>query len=307
MKKIITAAALVMGFAFAAQSHAAITFSFTNGSIVDSKHDLSFSSGATTKKATFQNTDSDQICIYCHTPHGASYTKGPLWNRGGTAATIGNPYSNADTMDGEVLTSFSTSSAACMTCHDGVTSMDNFINTQLGTYNSAGVVRNFGTGGTASIGAITAGITTISSLMGGAAASAADLRDDHPIGVPYCGGFSATTAGSCVDSDFIPASTGSVAAAKLTRKTAAGVTSTPANGSIAYAATDKWWIDTDGTTTSRSKQDLTLFVRTFAAPIAGDLPSVECATCHDVHNSGNGSFLRVSNARSALCLACHVK
>ena len=34
---------------------------------------------------------------------------------------------------------------------------------------------------------------------------------------------------------------------------------------------------------------------------------VECGTCHSVHDDTNGSFLRMSNAGSALCLACHVK
>mgnify|MGYP003574051340 CR=1 FL=1 len=34
---------------------------------------------------------------------------------------------------------------------------------------------------------------------------------------------------------------------------------------------------------------------------------MECASCHDAHNDANGSFLRKSNANSALCLTCHNK
>lgn len=35
---------------------------------------------------------------------------------------------------------------------------------------------------------------------------------------------------------------------------------------------------------------------------------VQCASCHDVHNSsGVTSLLRISNAASALCLTCHIK
>lgn len=34
---------------------------------------------------------------------------------------------------------------------------------------------------------------------------------------------------------------------------------------------------------------------------------VECATCHDVHDPDNGSFLRVNNAGSALCNTCHIR
>lgn len=35
--------------------------------------------------------------------------------------------------------------------------------------------------------------------------------------------------------------------------------------------------------------------------------TVECASCHNPHNNTNGTFLRKSNAGSALCLTCHVK
>lgn len=34
---------------------------------------------------------------------------------------------------------------------------------------------------------------------------------------------------------------------------------------------------------------------------------VECGTCYSVHDNTNEPFLRMSNAGSALCLACHVK
>ncbi|HFC54047.1 MAG TPA: cytochrome C [Gammaproteobacteria bacterium] len=35
--------------------------------------------------------------------------------------------------------------------------------------------------------------------------------------------------------------------------------------------------------------------------------TVQCASCHDPHNSVNPTFLRVSNTGSALCLRCHNK
>ena len=34
---------------------------------------------------------------------------------------------------------------------------------------------------------------------------------------------------------------------------------------------------------------------------------LECASCHDVHDDTNGSFLIMSNADSDLCLTCHNK
>ena len=35
--------------------------------------------------------------------------------------------------------------------------------------------------------------------------------------------------------------------------------------------------------------------------------SLQCASCHNPHNNAQGTFLRVSNAGSALCLTCHTK
>jgi predicted CXXCH cytochrome family protein len=35
--------------------------------------------------------------------------------------------------------------------------------------------------------------------------------------------------------------------------------------------------------------------------------TVECASCHNPHSNALGSFLRKSNAGSAMCLTCHIK
>jgi predicted CXXCH cytochrome family protein len=34
---------------------------------------------------------------------------------------------------------------------------------------------------------------------------------------------------------------------------------------------------------------------------------VECTSCHTGHDNSQGSFLRISNQGSAVCLACHIK
>ena len=49
-----------------------------------------------------------------------------------------------------------------------------------------------------------------------------------------------------------------------------------------------------------------------ATVVAAGLPlftgsSVQCATCHNVHDNTNVPFLRMSNAASALCTTCHIK
>lgn len=35
--------------------------------------------------------------------------------------------------------------------------------------------------------------------------------------------------------------------------------------------------------------------------------NIECASCHKVHDPANAPFLRIANASSALCIACHSK
>lgn len=43
------------------------------------------------------------------------------------------------------------------------------------------------------------------------------------------------------------------------------------------------------------------------ADVLGTGDTVECSSCHDVHNAGFASLLRMDNAGSVLCLACHIK
>ena len=102
-----------------------------------------------------------------------------------------------------------------------------------------------------------------------------DLRNDHPIGIQYGGGGITTTVLAPLDPDFKPVLTDTI------------------------NTNDVWWVETGGNTT-REKTDLQLYTR------AGE-PYVECASCHDPHESVNATFLRVSNASSAVCLACHTK
>ncbi|MBI5196127.1 MAG: cytochrome C, partial [Nitrospirae bacterium] len=32
-----------------------------------------------------------------------------------------------------------------------------------------------------------------------------------------------------------------------------------------------------------------------------------CGSCHNPHDNSNGTFLRVTNSGSGLCLKCHIK
>lgn len=46
-------------------------------------------------------------------------------------------------------------------------------------------------------------------------------------------------------------------------------------------------------------------VTTAGLKLYGTNNSVQCASCHDVHNNANTHFMRASNVNSGLCLTCH--
>src|SRR3990170_1656749 len=67
----------------------------TAGRIANSPHDLS--SGVAT------NADKNEVCVYCHTPHGAASTADtPLWNK--VVPTTTFTLYDSTTIDGEILT-----------------------------------------------------------------------------------------------------------------------------------------------------------------------------------------------------------
>lgn len=244
-----------------------------------------------------QFSGTEEICVFCHTPHGAASGAGnpPLWNKALPSSTyqvyntsVSSTIDGATAVDGVSGSAVGSVSIACLSCHDGTQAMNNFIN-QPG---SGGFVP----GGALMAGTWTAGtgptpVDVVTGRLGsGVANLGTDLRNDHPIGIQYCGGGinGADGTGSCRDGDFV----------------------TPSNTVI--AGTRVFWVETGGNST-RNKSDMILYNRDFgagAAP-AGIGPSVECASCHDPHvenvGGSNPTFLRVSNAQSAVCLSCHVK
>ncbi len=255
--------------------------------IANTRHNLSTTGPGGFVGVTAGTAD---ICVFCHTPHAANLSvAAPLWNKQNSGATY-TTFSTASssTIDGTVLPVGSVS-LACLSCHDGTQAMDNIINAP-------------GSGGLTADGGGAAGLTTFTwdtaqtpprvnaagqMLPASVAMLGADLTNDHPIGIQYCGGgqTAALPGGACRDADF----------------------RAPANATINSQLV--WWVDTGATGIgARSKSDMILYTRSFAG-VNG--PSVECASCHDPHVEAGGvagaTFLRVSNAGSAVCLACHNK
>ena len=56
---------------------AIVALAQTSGNVAATKHNLSVSG-----PGPVQSTDQSQVCVFCHTPHGATNAPGaPLWNR----------------------------------------------------------------------------------------------------------------------------------------------------------------------------------------------------------------------------------
>jgi len=267
--------------------------------ITSTKHNLSSAGHGDQRQAA----EADQVCIFCHTPYGADpKANPPLWNKslpGNTSFSIFNttPSFQATLANGKNMTVGSVS-LACLSCHDGAQAMDNVINAPgSGAYNLAGTVPN---------GWVWNGSST---LMPGALSNiVTDLKNDHPVGVLYCGGgLSASSTqgvtGTCVNSDFI--------------SPAREITSDGRSASLITASINGgpvFWIDLpnnegDPRDGRRGKQDLALYARNSGSN-PGTL-TVECSSCHDPHveakNKDGINFMRVTTSGSKICMSCHVK
>ncbi|MEK6743510.1 MAG: hypothetical protein AABZ15_07870 [Nitrospirota bacterium] len=243
-------------------------------SIIGSKHDFSFGSTGSQFSGQFQigaptdfGTLIDEICVFCHTPHGAStdaQTGTLLWNRissppsGYTYKTYSSGSMTIPAPDSLNSGKPTGISMMCMSCHDGVTSIavnignnpitPTLLNApgpgnpqvsidQFSILPMPGAIGNIYNGGVvgwgANIGNANPGVgTTI------------DLSNDHPISFEWPTG-------------------------------KAGLEASPTNAAL----------------------------RLFGASGL----RIECATCHLVHNPSTEPFLAMSNSQSLMCRACHIK
>lgn len=243
--------------------------------------------------------DYQEVCVYCHTPHGANTTtNAPLWNRTMKETTY-LTYNQLNTSSlTQAVSQPGGSSLTCLSCHDGQTAVDSIINmpgsgrydaaqatSQNDTFlnlwnNSRGpdAVIHIGLDPVAGAGCLACHAAGAGFVGSGATdftvfAIGKDLTNDHPVGVTF-------PATSAATADF--------------KKT---------NGQ--KGAT--FFFDLDGNGRMGAGD-----VRVYDN---GGAAKVECASCHDPHgvpSAGAGSafyptFLRVANTGSALCLTCHTK
>lgn len=243
--------------------------------IASTKHNLSSSGSGNKTVAT------DQICVFCHTPHAADTTGAvPLWNKT-LPSTTGYTMYSSDSMQGTAM-ALGSVSLACLSCHDGTQAMDSTVNAPGQGLGSTGYI-----GTTAQW----SGANQLDGKMLGIAKVGNDLSNDHPIGIPYCGGglsATKTTASTdCADKDFNNIQTAVI------------------------GSNQAFWIDVaGGSAGTRQRTDIPLYNRGGTGGATG-APYVECGSCHDPHvaqeSTGLVSFMRVTTAGSAICLSCHVK
>lgn len=262
--------------------------------IAESVHNLGITGTGPSANGGERNqfTGTAEICVFCHTPHGANSSAAvPLWNRNLNTASAYATYDQlgTSTFDAKIADVGSVS-IGCLSCHDGTMALDSMINEPgSGADNpgfSAGSWRGDDVIG-AEDGRLAAGI--VQNL-------GTDLTNDHPIGMQYAGG--------------------GISASKPTLPQ--GETNDPDFAEVLYKIKDGrylWWVERDwrtGGDGERTKRDVVLYTRDSSNGYPGQSeqePFVECASCHDPHSTENPTFLRISNTEtpSGLCLTCHVK
>ena len=135
------------------------------------KHNLSVS-GPGSVKATSET----QICVFCHTPHGANQSAGaPLWNHAQSSATY-TPYFSLS-MDANPLPGPpGASSKVCLSCHDGTVAVGT-VGVLGGNSPFTIAMNGTGTGGVMPGGSGTS--TGYTRNLG------TDMSNDHPISFNY--------------------------------------------------------------------------------------------------------------------------
>lgn len=265
------------------------------GSIINTGHNLSpYYAPMRGFMLSYMN-DYQEVCVYCHTPHGAStQNEAPIWNRTESSATY---IQTTNTLAGTPVGQPGRNSLTCLSCHDGSVAIDSIINMPgSGKYSAAQMTSvntaflnswtGPGGGGTAShtvMGpnqvthctrchnndGLGLGLSSFEAFLLGT-----NLSNDHVVGTRYPTSFGPGT-------DFF-----------------APTVSVP--GKMAYF---------DSNSNGRPDNNEIRLYDT------GDGFEVECASCHDPHGVRMGgpgsplvpSFMRVSNTSSSLCRTCHDK
>lgn len=308
LNKTKTAIAIALLASGVAANAAQSTKASNTGSIVNTRHNLtqSYLSPQGVGTMDWFRNNYEEVCVYCHTPHGANTTiSAPLWNRTNKATTY-LPYNSVSLINPPDSSTYKPgpNSLTCLSCHDGTVAIDSIINmpgsggykqSQMTSVDKSFLSSWSNPSGNATYahfsldkepgGPANTGCTWCHSQSGMSSYSpvpdftafviGTDLRNDHPVGIRY------PSTGPGVD----------------------------------FRSTNDWkeyktikFIDERND--ELSKDDIRIY-----SYDGGSTHQVECASCHDPHgvpSAGEGSkfiptFLRKTNSGSAVCVTCHVK
>jgi len=257
------------------------------------RHNLSAGGPGSTHALAPGAGGTSEVCVFCHTPHGASTAdaggvglRSPLWNRRVPAGATYTPYTSS-TLDAQSITDGLNntpggSSKLCLSCHDGTLAIGN-VNVLGGRSNATIAMQGTGPGGTMPAGEGTASGFTRN--LG------TDLRNDHPISVTFNAALAARD--------------GELRLPDAQQRWPAGSTP-PATVLGVRGPGFKPLLPLEPTGANRAGQ-------------------VQCASCHDPHireldaSKGNQKFLRAQRFQEAppsaghsavsdqVCLGCHDK
>ena len=144
----------------------------TVSDIRNTQHNLALDSGNTVRA-----TNNDEVCVYCHTPHGSTQqTDAPLWNRSLTPGTTYEMYDSLSLDANDVANAPGGASKLCLSCHDGTIALGT-VNTANGQVNPMLSFENTAADGTMPVGS---GETT-----GFTRRLGTNLKNDHPISFTY--------------------------------------------------------------------------------------------------------------------------
>lgn len=200
---------LTLGVVIAAASHTAIaqppppSTQQVIENITNTKHNLSsidpsqlLSSGVLPRPGSAREAEAapggtTEICVFCHTPHGASATggafKAPIWNRNLDYQATANyqlydqvwSFSFEGTLNDAAGRKPTGYSRLCLSCHDGTVALGNLLNApgSGGYQGRVTMTGNLGPGSTIPPGS--------GDLTGDTRRLGLDLRNDHPISFKF--------------------------------------------------------------------------------------------------------------------------
>ena len=148
----------------------------------NTKHNLSALASAGSTRSV-QSPDEEEICVFCHTPHGANLAApGPLWNRSISTATY-NTYNSGSldaTLEGVALDQPNGISKLCLSCHDGTIAIGSVRNRSGSGGFMTGPITMTGVEGDGTMPVGPNGATT-----GFTRRIGTDLTNDHPISFTF--------------------------------------------------------------------------------------------------------------------------